>query len=160
MLLEEMIQFVEHVRTRFSLLVQIERWFPDVRREVPPNASLKDEVRKFGHVDRMLLLYTPPRCRKPVVFTLNVGRQKGTRLDQSQFTGGSDNKDAFSTLKKIAAELKRRADPGVWIIMATGNVGYSKLERVSKGAAAGSRAGTLELGRGGCTVIYRMDKPE
>jgi hypothetical protein len=160
MLLEELIEFVVDVSARHALSVRLERWFPTVVREVPMDANLRTEVRKFGQVDRISLLHTPARARKAECFTLNVGTTRDNRLAQAQFTGGSNKVDAYDVLKKVAAELKRRTVAGLWVITETGNVGYSKLFRVSPGAAAASRAGRVELVSMAFTQSFRVDEPE
>lgn len=160
MLPEELIEFVADVRSRHQLGVELERWFPDVVREVPPDADLVDEVREFGKVNRFWLLYKSPRSKKPEKFMLNVGEQRGKRLGQAHLGAGTDKAAAFEVLKKVTADLKRRTTAGIWVVMANGNVGYTKNERISEGAANAERSGKIELVDSAFTCSYHVDPPE
>jgi hypothetical protein len=160
MLFEELVDFVADVRSRFQLGVELERWFPEVVREIPTDAELKDEIRQFGKVDRFWLLDKSPKSKKAERFMLNVGEQRGRRLSQAHLGAGTKKVKAFEVLKKVAAELKRRTTAGAWVVMANGNVGYTKNERISEGATNASRAGKIDLVGIGFTCSYHVDPPE
>lgn len=138
MLFDELVDFVGEMMTRFSLAVELERFFPTTTRLVTMPADLADEITRFGHVDRMWLLCKPPRARKYERFNLLVGRQKGRKLEQSHLGAGTDKAEAFKTLKKIAYQLKKRTIAGT-------EFGTLKIFRVSPGAANASSTGKLEL---------------
>lgn len=160
MLFDELISFVADVRARYSLNAELEKWFPTTTHEVPSSADLTEEVRRFGHVDRIWLLWKPPRCRKYERFMLNVGRKKGDRLQQAFLGAGTDKPVAFTVLKKVAQDLKKRTTAGLWVISQTGHVGYSKTCRISPGAASAARAGEIELADMAFGASYRVDPPE
>ena len=160
MLFEELVAFVAEMRTRHNLGIELERWFPNKAHEVPQDADLAKEVRRFGHVDRIWLLCKPPRHRKIQRFMLNVGNLKGNRLNQAHLGAGTDNLEAFKVLKKVARDLKKRTTAGIWVIGATGVVGYDKISRTSPGAAKASRAGDIELVQFGTTGSFSVDPPE
>src|SRR5262245_7729778 len=108
MLLDELIDFVGDVSSRYSLAVELEKFFPTRVRLLPCGAKLNLETSRFGHVDRIWLLCKPPRCRKFERFTLNIGRLRGNRLEQSDLGTGTDKAEAFKVLKKVARHLKRQ----------------------------------------------------
>lgn len=138
MLFDELVDFVADIMTRYSLAVELERFFPSTIQMVTSPTGLSDEISRFGHVDRMWLLCKPPRARKYERFNLLVGRQKGRKLGQSHLGAGSDKPEAFKTLKRIAYQLKKRTIAGT-------EFGSLKIFRVSPGAANAARTGKLEL---------------
>jgi hypothetical protein len=138
MLFDELVDFVADMMTRYSVAVELERFFPTTTRVVTTPADLPDEITRFGHVDRMWLLCKPPRARKYERFNLLVGRQKERQLGQSHLGAGTDKAEAFKTLKKIAYQLKKRTIAGT-------DFGTLKIFRVSPGAAKAARNGELEL---------------
>ncbi len=160
MLFEELIDFVGDVSSRYRLEVELEQWFPERARQVPFGADLPKEVRHFGHVDRIWLLCKPPRCRKFERFMLNVGRLRGKRLAQADLGAGTHKAEAFKVLKKVAQDLKKRTTAGIWVITETGNVGYNKSFRFSRGAAKADRTGEVELVSIAFTQSFRVDPPE
>src|SRR5262249_34387651 len=129
MLFDELVDFVADMMTRYSLAVELERFFPTTTQVVTSPADLSDEIIRFGHVDRMWLLCKPPRARKYERFNLLVGRQKGRKLEQSHLGAGTDKAAAFKILKKIAYQLKKRTIAGT-------DFGTLKVFRVSPGAAS------------------------
>src|SRR5262249_9341353 len=145
MLFDELVDFIADMMLHHSLAVELERFFPTTTRVVTSPAAMPDEISRFGHVDRIWLLCKPARARKYERFNLNVGRLKDNRLEQSHLGAGTDKAEAFKTLKKIANQLKKRTIAGVWVLGATGHVGFMKIFRVSPGAANAARAGKLEL---------------
>lgn len=138
MLLDELVDFVADMMTRFSLAVELERFFPTTTQVVTLPAELRGEVARFGHVDRMWFLCKPPRARTYERFNLLVGGQKGSKLRQSHLGAGTDKAEAFKILKKIAYQLKKRTIAGT-------DFGTLKIFRVSPGAANAARSGELEL---------------
>jgi hypothetical protein len=160
MLPDELIEFVADVRSRYDLGVELERWFPKVVREVPPDADLIDEIRKFGEVNRFWLLYKSPNSKRPEKFMLNAGEQRGKRLAQAQLGAGTKKARAFQVLKKVAADLKRRTKGGIWLVTDVGKVGYINNERISEGAANAARAGKIDLVGIAFTSCYYVDQPE
>jgi hypothetical protein len=159
MLPEEVIDFVDEVRARFSLTVELEQWFPDVACNVPPAEDLKHEVQKLGTIHRIWLLYRPPRCRNYERFALNMPTFRSNRLLQGQFGGGTEKAAAFKVLSQIARALKKRAKAGLWVVTEQGNIGYSRDSRVSEGAMSASRAGKIELVSFANTQSFRVDEP-
>jgi hypothetical protein len=159
MLPEEIIAFVADVMSRYSLGAELERFFPPGSCEVPVDADVAKAASEFGRFDRIWLLFRPPRCRKFESFMLNIGGLKGTRLDQAHFGGSTDKPAALSVLKQIARDLKRATAPGIWVIGATGHVGYAKEFRFSPGAASRARSGEIELTMGGTTQQFMVDEP-
>jgi hypothetical protein len=93
-------------------------------------------------------------------FNLNVGRLKDNRLEQSHLGAGTDKAEAFKILKKIAYQLKKRTTASVWVITCTGNVGFTKIFRVSRATADAARAGKVELTCLGFTQSFRVDPPD
>ena len=139
MLFDELVDFVATMMTRFSLAVELERFFPTKTTQVVIDpGDLSDEINRFEHVDCMFLLCRPPRARKYERFYLYVGQQKGKRLGQSHLGAGTDKAEAFKTLKKIAYQLKKRTNGGA-------EFGTLKIFRVSPGAATAASSGELEL---------------
>jgi hypothetical protein len=145
MLLDESIDFLSDVRAHLSLGIELEQWHPKEVHAVLERHDLATQWRKFGRVDRVWLLFTPRKARRAVRFMLNVGGMRGKRLAQSQFGGGTDNIEAFLTLKKLAANLKRRTTTGVWVTSISGHVGRSRTYRISPAAASAARCGDVEL---------------
>jgi len=160
MLFDELVEFIADMMLQHSLAVELERFCPTTTCVVTAPADLPDEISRFGHVDRIWLLYKPARARKYERFNLHVGRLREKRLEQSHLGAGTDKAEAFKTLKKIADQLKKRTNPGVWVIGATGHVGFMKIFRVSPGAANAARAGNLELTGPGSTQSFRVDPPD
>ncbi len=139
MLFDELVDFVAAMMTRYSLAVELERFFPTKTTQVVTTPrDLSDEITRFGHVDCMFLLCKPPRARKYERFYLYVGQQKGRKLGQAHLGAGTDKAEAFKTLKKIAYQLKKRTIAGT-------DFGTLKIFRVSPGAANAARTGKLEL---------------
>lgn len=139
MLFDELVDFVAAMMTRYSLAIELERFFPTKTTQVVTTpGELPDEIIRFGHVDCMFLLCKPPRARKYERFYLYVGQQKGRELGQSHLGAGTDKADAFKTLKKIAYQLKKRTISGA-------EFGTLKIFRVSPGAASSASSGELEL---------------
>ncbi len=138
MLFDELIDFVADMMARYSVAVELERFFPTTTHVVTSSSDLSNEIFRFGHVDRMWLLCKPPRARKYERFNLLVGRQKGRELRQSHLGAGTDKAEAFKILKKIAYQLKKRTIAG-------NEFGTLKIFRVSSGAADAARTGKLEL---------------
>src|SRR5262245_60706968 len=137
MLLDELIGLVS---SRYQLGVELEQFFPQAFRKVPLNADLIKEVKQFGQLDRIWLLYKTPKSKTPEKFMLNVGRQRGKRLGQAQLGAGTRKVKTFELLKKVATDLKRRTAAGIWVITETGKVAYVKGFRISQGAASATRA--------------------
>ena len=160
MLYDELINFVADVCVSNSLSIELERWHPKVVREVSLIADLHEKVRDFGKVDRIWLRFKPRGYRKAEHFMLNVGNMRGNRLAQCQLGAGASNSEAYEVLKHVAKELRRRTPPGVWVITAIGTVGYTKRFRVSRGAAAASRAGEIELVDIAFGQSFRVDEPQ
>jgi hypothetical protein len=158
MLFDELVDFVAGMMARYSLAVELERFYPAGSHTVLAAADLAGEIARFGHVDRVWLL-CKPRTRKPERFMLNVGRVRGKRLEQAQLGGGTEKREAFAVLKKLAADLKRATTAGVWVVNQTGTVGYAKTFRISPGAAAAARAGTVTLTAPGATQRFFPDPP-
>jgi len=159
MLFDEQIDFVAEVMSRFSLAAELERFFPNTRCEVTSAAELAHAVGRFGHVDCIWLLYKPPRARKHERFYLKVGRQKHDQMEQSHLGADTDKAEAFKVLQKVAQHLKKRTTAGIWVIGASGHVGFAKSFRYSLGAAHSSRTGMLELKAIGFTQSFRVDPP-
>lgn len=160
MLFDELVDFVADVMSRYSLAVELERFFPTTVSVVAADANLAEEVARFGHVDRIWLLCKPPRARKFEKFNLKVGRVKGKRMEQSHLGAGTDKIEAFKILKKVAQQLRERTTAGIWVITEMGNVGYAKTFRYSAGAAKAARTGSMELTAIGFTQSFRVDPPE
>jgi hypothetical protein len=160
MLFDEVVDFVAKVRSQYALTIELERYFPSTFCVVLPDADLKEQIDRFGHVDRIWLLCKPPRSRKFERFALNVCKMRDKRLPQGQFGGATEKADAYKTPKKVAQELKRRTTAGIWVITEAGNIGYSKNSRISPGAAKAARAGTIELVSIAFTQSYRVDRPD
>jgi hypothetical protein len=160
MLFDELIDFVSEVTSRYRLQVGLERFYPKASAQVPLGADLAREVGRFGHVDRIWLLYKPANSRKAERFMLNVGTQRGARLAQAQVGAGASVAEAYQVLKKVALDLKDRTRSGIGVITAAGNVGYNKKFRVSEGATNAARAGKIELTIVGGGQSFRVDPPE
>jgi hypothetical protein len=138
MLFDELADFVADMMERYSVSVELERFFPSTTHVVTSASGLLDEISQFGHVDRMWLLCKPPRARKHERFNLLVGRQRGRELRQSHLGAGTDKSEAFKILKKIAYQLKKRTIAGT-------DFGTLKIFRVSPGAANAASTGKLKL---------------
>src|SRR4051794_31580782 len=94
MLLDEVLVFVDAVRAQYSLQIELERWHPKAVRVLPADADLAAEVRRFGSIDRIWLLFQPQRSERTERFMLNIGGTRAHRLAQSQFGGGTRNAEA------------------------------------------------------------------
>ena len=141
MLFDELVDFVADIGERYSLSVELERWFPKAIHRVPVGADFAREVSTFGRVDCFRILFKPLQSKGYERFVLNAGNMKGNRLAQAQLGADTQNDEAFQMLKKIAAELKRRTAAGLWVVAPSGNVGFTKAARISPGAARASRSG-------------------
>jgi|SRR6516164_194809 hypothetical protein len=108
MLFEELINFVSTVSSRYRLQVELERFYPKASVQLPLGTDLAEEVGRFGHVDRIWLLYKPPKSRNTERFMLNVGRRRDIRLEQAQLGAGAKVPEANEVLKKVALDLKHR----------------------------------------------------
>jgi hypothetical protein len=159
MLFGELVEFVADVMARYSLAVELERFFPKTTTVVAMDGNFAAEVARFGHVDCLWLLCKPPRCRKYERFYLQVGRVKDDQLEDSQLGGGTDNLEALKILKQVAQQLKKQTTAGIWVISQTGNTGFQKSFRYSAGAAKASRAGRLKLTSTGFTQTFCVDQP-
>lgn len=159
MLLDELVNFIEEIRSQLNLEIELERFYPKASQVVRSTAILKTEVEKFGDVDRFWLLYKPRDYKVPERFMLNVGIQKGKRLSQAQFGAGTDRSAAIEVLRKIVAELKGRTSAGIWVIGETGIAGFVKEFRISEGAKKASQAGNIELVSSAFTQSFQVDKP-
>ncbi len=160
MLFDELVDFIADMMRDHSVGVELERFFPTTTRVVTTPTKLREEIARFGHVDRMWLLCKPARARNYERFNLIVGRLKDNRLEQSHLGAGTDKAEAFKILKKIAYQLKKRTTAGVWVISCTGNVGFMKIFRVSPATADAARAGKVELMSYGFTQSFRVDPPK
>ena len=160
MFFDELVEFVSEVCLHYEMDVELESFFPKTIQVVPFQADMAEEIHNFGPVDAFWLLYTTPRRKKAEKFYLYVGGQKGNRLAQSHLGAGTDKADAFAILKKVAANLRHRTQPGMWVISAKGAVGYYKSERFSQGVAEAARTGKIELIVSGTKLIYKVDPPE
>jgi hypothetical protein len=159
-LFDELIDFLNAIRNRNCLGVELERFYPKSLREVPSSVELATEIKEFGHVDRFWLLYTPTTSKKAERFMLNVGQQKGKKLAQSQLGGGTNKIDAYGVLKQVASELRKRTSAGLWVVAETGDVDYAKGFRISPGAATAARAGEIDLVSIAFTQSFKVDRPE
>jgi hypothetical protein len=160
MLIDELIDFVSEVSSRYQLQVELERFYPKMAHELPLSADLTEEVRQFGHVDRIWFLYKTLKSKRTEKFMLNIGRQKDNQLEQSQLGAGARTEEGYEILKRVAHDLKHRTAAGVWVIGATGHVGYYKKFRISERAAKTARAGKVELTGIGFELSFRVDPPE
>src|SRR6266702_5887418 len=159
-LFEELIAFVNYVRSRYQLEIELEKFFPHAFRLVPLDADLAEEIKQFGQVDCFWLVYKSPRSKKAEKFMLAVGGKRGKRLAQAQLGAGTNKAKAFEVLKKIAADLKRRTTAGIWLVTAIGNVGYIKNDRISEGATNAARTGKIDLVDIAFNSSFHVDQPE
>ena len=160
MLFEELVSFVADESARYQLEIELEQFFPQAFRIVPLGADLIGEIKQFGQVDRFWLLYTSTKSKMAEKFMLNVGRQRGNRLAQSQLGAGARKAMAFEVLKHVARDLKMRTSAGLWVIGETGIGGYVKNFRISEGATDASRSGEIELVSPVFTQSFHVDRPE
>jgi intein/homing endonuclease len=100
-----------------------------------------------------------PETKEQERFMFNVGRLRGNRLAQADLGAGARTDEGYQVLKGIARELKRRTKPGVWVIGETGNVGFAKDFRLSKGAKDASRMGEVQLVSLAFTQLFVPDPP-
>jgi hypothetical protein len=159
MLFDEAVAVVAEWMTRYSLSVELEQFIPAKTSAPLPADGLTDAIARFGPVDRFWLLYRPPRARTFERFSLHYGGMRDNRLAQSSFGGATDKPAVLAVLKQVARDLKLRTVAGVWIVNATGSVSFRKEYRVSPGAAAAVRAGTLVQVGLGSTQSFSVDPP-
>jgi hypothetical protein len=160
MLLEEVIQFVREVSSRYQLEVELERFYPQAVRAVPVDGDLTEVINQFGQLDRIWLVYKTPKSKKAEKFMLNVGRKRGNRLAQAQLGARTNKAEAFEVVKKVAGDLKHRTNAGMWVVSESGSVGYVKNFRISEGATNAARAGKIDLVSPAFTQSFTLDRPE
>ncbi len=162
MLFDEMVVFVADMSAKYQVAVELERFFPKPETVliVPVGADLREEVKQFGHVDRFWFLCQPARLKQPVYFALYAGHFRDCQLAQAQFGSSTEKVTAFAILKKIAADLKRRTNAGIWVTGMTGITGYAKQFRVSEGATNASRSGKIRLVLHIDGQTFHVDAPE
>jgi hypothetical protein len=160
MLFDELTAFVAEVMDQQSLAVELERFYPKEVQRVTPAEDLAQEIDRFGHVDRIGLLYKPPRCRKDERFNLHVGRLKGDCLEQSHFGAATEKAEGFKILQGVARQLKKRTQAGIWVVGEAGHIGFNKQFRFSPGAAEAERRREIRLTAIGFTQSFHVDPPQ
>jgi hypothetical protein len=160
MLPEEIANFAAGVSNTLKLDIELEKLTSRSVTKLPRDGDLKAAlISQMPATDRIWFVTDSVDPDQIERFMLNVGRQKGDQLAQSQLGAGAKSARGHALLKKLAAELTAQTKDGCWVVSEAGNIGMSKMSRLSEGAIKASRAGKLVLRSAIFTQYYSIDKP-